>query len=166
MCQLGRDGDEDVGLAEIAVVFRNLVFEDQLVSERIPGQLADKTVILVQIVPRMRQDELGVDACLEHLERLLDLPADVRKEAVAEAVDDDLAGGSVREERRRARSSLVGSCSFGSEHHPGHVQVRARSREEKQGRAASDLDVVCVASECEDASQRLGPPDEWQSEHD
>ena len=55
-----------------------------MVAERVPRQLADEAVILVQVVPRVREDQIRLDRALQLLEALLDLAADVREEAVAE----------------------------------------------------------------------------------
>ena len=53
--------DEDVRTAEIAVVLRDLVLEDQVVAERVPRELAGEPVVLVEVVPRVREDEIRLD---------------------------------------------------------------------------------------------------------
>jgi hypothetical protein len=63
-----------------------------VVAERIPSQLADQTVVLVGVVARMGEDDVGVRPPLESLEPVLDLRALRRKEAVREAADLDLGG--------------------------------------------------------------------------
>ena len=55
-CELLRHRDEDVRRAEVAVVLRDLVLEDQVVAPGVPRQLAHEAVILVQVVPRVRED--------------------------------------------------------------------------------------------------------------
>ena len=42
-------GTKTFGRAEITVVLRDLVLEDQVVAERVPGQLGDEPVILVEV---------------------------------------------------------------------------------------------------------------------
>ena len=53
--------DEDVGRAEVAVVLGDLVLEDQVVAEGVPGQLGDEPVVLVAVVVGVREDEVGLD---------------------------------------------------------------------------------------------------------
>src|SRR6266403_5582247 len=41
---------EEIRKAEVAVVFQNLVLKDQVIPKRVPGQVRDETVILMEIV--------------------------------------------------------------------------------------------------------------------
>ena len=83
--------DEEVRRAQVAVVLRDLVLEDQMVAKRVPGQLRDEAMILVQIAAPVREDQVRGDLALEALEVLLDLGAVVREEAVAERLGHDRA---------------------------------------------------------------------------
>ena len=56
-----------------------------MVAEGVPGQLAGEPVILVEIVARVREDEVGLDVALSS-SKTPSRPAEVRHEAVAEAV--------------------------------------------------------------------------------
>ena len=53
--------DEDVRRPEVAVELRDLVFENQMVSERVPGQLAGEPMILMEIAAGVREDDVGSD---------------------------------------------------------------------------------------------------------
>ena len=57
--QLLVDGDESVRRAQIAVVLRHLVFENQVVAKRVPGQLARNPVVLMVVVTGMGKDQVG-----------------------------------------------------------------------------------------------------------
>ena len=63
--------------AEIAVVFRDLVFEDQVVAEGIVRQPGDEVVILVRIAGAVRQHDRGLKITLQRLEGL-DRPRSAR----------------------------------------------------------------------------------------
>ena len=104
--------DEDVRRAEIAVVLRDLELEDQVVAEGVPGQLGDEPVILVEVRAGVREHQLRRHGRLQPLERLLDVAAGVREEAVPERLEHDggLALGA-RQERCRARPRLVGTLA-------------------------------------------------------
>ena len=65
-----------VGCAQVAVVFWNLVFQDQVIAKGVPGQLAREAMILMQIVPGVNQDHIRRER-LERLEELLHLAAGV-----------------------------------------------------------------------------------------
>ena len=43
-------GTKTFGDAEVAVVLRDLVLEDEMVAPRVPRELADEAVVLVQVV--------------------------------------------------------------------------------------------------------------------
>jgi hypothetical protein len=61
-----------------------------MVTECIPRQLRDETMILMQIVTVMGQDQVRRKILLELLELLLDFTAHVRQKAVAEIVYDNV----------------------------------------------------------------------------
>ena len=58
-CRCGH-GHVDIGLADVAVPLRNLVFEDVMIAERIPGQPADLPMILMRVVLAVGEDEIGI----------------------------------------------------------------------------------------------------------
>src|ERR1051325_11315053 len=62
------DREEDVARREVAVVLRDLELEDEMVPERVPGQLGGEAVILVRILAGVREDEIGRDFGLQALE--------------------------------------------------------------------------------------------------
>lgn len=69
-----------------------------MVAECIPCQLRNQTMILVQIVMVMRQNQIRGKIILELLELLLDFTARVRQKAVAKIVYGDftLSGSKKR----------------------------------------------------------------------
>ncbi len=81
------EGDENRRNTEVAVVLRDLVLEHEVVPERVPRQLAQEPMILVQILPVMREDQMGSVGGLEGFEdvlyrfalRVSHKPGDVRR---------------------------------------------------------------------------------------
>src|SRR5262245_35456801 len=55
----GVERNEEVRRAEVRVVLRDLVLEDEMVAEGVPGQLPDRAVVLVQIALVVREDQIG-----------------------------------------------------------------------------------------------------------
>ena len=67
---------EEVGLAQIAVVLGDLVLQDQVVSERVPGQVGDQAVVLMPVVAVVSEHQIGVELPLQGLEPVLDRAAE------------------------------------------------------------------------------------------
>ena len=71
---------------EIPVVFGNLIFQNQVIAKRVPGQFVDETMILVQIMTVVCQNNIGIDSALKTFELIFYLAADVREIPVLEIV--------------------------------------------------------------------------------
>src|SRR5690606_26721549 len=54
-----RERHEEVWPTQVAFVLRDLVLEDQVVAERLPSELGDQTMVLVTIVERVREHDVG-----------------------------------------------------------------------------------------------------------
>ena len=74
---------------------------------RVPGQLGDHPVVLVPVVPVVRQHHVGAEVGLGRLEGVLDLGPLERQVAVAELVDDDLPVGGLRQKAGGAGARLA-----------------------------------------------------------
>src|SRR5688572_4974189 len=51
-----RDRDEEIRHAEVPVVLRNLVLEDDVAAKRIPREIGQDAMILMAIIPLVRED--------------------------------------------------------------------------------------------------------------
>ena len=153
--------DEDVRPAEVAVVLRDLVLEDQVVPPRVPGELADEPVVLVEVVAVVREDQIGPDLTLELLEEPLHVLAAIREERVGKAAERDLERIAVAADERPCallrlpRPPLV----LAADDDPVDAKGVVRALEPHQRPAAADLEVVRVGAESEDLEWlvRLGP---------
>ena len=83
------EGNEKIGRAEIAIVFRNFVFEDEMIPPSVPGEIGKDAVVLMAVVPLMSEDDVGLDL-FQSLKEPLDAFAFVGKEARAELFGDNL----------------------------------------------------------------------------
>ena len=83
----------------------------EMVAKCVPGQFRDNAVILVQVMPVMREDEIGLHFRLQLLEGLLDVGADVRKEAVAEVMNGDVLLRSAGEHHPGGALCLFGDAT-------------------------------------------------------
>src|SRR6266496_1028551 len=48
-----------IGRTEVRIVLGNFVFEDKMVSERIPGEFANHAMVLMEVVAKMSKDQIG-----------------------------------------------------------------------------------------------------------
>lgn len=64
LANLLRQRNEDAWSSQIAVIFRNLVFQNQMIPKGIPGQFRDEPVILMGVVAVMSKNHVGGDAPL------------------------------------------------------------------------------------------------------
>jgi hypothetical protein len=97
-----------------------------VVSPGVPGELADEPVVLVEVVPGMGEDHVGVEPAFQVLEHVLHLATAVRKEPVAKAVDNHIRVGRSVRERLSARPCLALPLAVGAEDHPRDLEFRTR----------------------------------------
>jgi len=86
-----RKRNENIGLAKIAVVFGNFIFQDEMIPEGIPGQIGNHGVILVPIMAIMRQYQVWIEPLFECFKGILDRRPLIGKIALAKLVDSDSA---------------------------------------------------------------------------
>src|SRR5262245_56516005 len=80
----GVEGNVEAGRAPGPVVLGDLVLEDEVVAEGVPGQLSEHAVILVRVAAPRAEHDVRRGAALELLEFLLDGGLLRWKEPVAE----------------------------------------------------------------------------------
>ena len=151
--QLFVQGDKQVGNAKIAIVFRDFVFENEVIPKRIPGQIGKDPVILMAVVPIMGKDDVRLELSLELLEIFLDARAFEGEKAIAKMFDDDLLSGDPLQEGPCTGPGFAGATPFRAEHHPYNVHCAAFSGQFEYGSATADFDVVGMRSETEDRTQ-------------
>src|SRR5262245_34113919 len=117
--KLLRHGDEEVRGFEIAVELRDLVLENEVVSPRVPRQLAEQAMGLVEVLARVGQDDVRLDSSLQVFKDVLHLASEVREVPVPKLVDLDARLGNRRENRIGARSCLLPALAGSAEHDPG-----------------------------------------------
>ena len=83
---------KEVWGSEITIVLGDLVFQDQVISEGVPRQIRNQTVILVKVASKMSEDDVRIEIPLQVLEKLLDLASQIRKETISEFLDGQRVG--------------------------------------------------------------------------
>ena len=139
--------DKKIRLAQVRIIFGNLVFHDEMITKGIPGKLAKKTMILMQIMAKVGEDEIGNKGAFEIFEGFFYGRADVGEKPVAKGFDDNTVIFNPAEERSSALFRLFGAVGIGTEDEPVDFQFRALPNEFKYRSAATDLNVVTVSAE-------------------
>src|SRR4029077_2281301 len=80
--------------AKIAIPLWNLIFEDQLISKGVPGQVGDHPVVLVTVLASMRENDIWLKLSGEIFERVLDHSELGGEISVPKFVQADGFGGS------------------------------------------------------------------------
>jgi hypothetical protein len=157
--------DKQVGRSQIAIVLDDLVFEDQVIPESIPGQFGDQPVVLVQVVTVVREDDIGSKGAFQVLEGVLDVRPDVREVPIPEPFHDDCLLRSFAQEQVRAVGGFIRSCGVCAEDEPIDFEARPFVEQAQDCPPAANLDVVAVRPEKQKSPGLLLPVGEKERKH-
>ena len=142
--------------AQISVPFRNLVFENELVAEGVPGQVRDNSMVLVPVVARMSKDDVWTEVPGKALELVLDCGELRREIAVAKFMQLDRTLGCGAEEFPSPASGFGRARSGRAPHNPTEFRTRLSPCQLRERSAAANLDVVRVSAETQNPERRFG----------
>ena len=125
-------------LTNIAVPFRDLVFEDECGPGNIPGELADRAVILVGVVAPVGKNDVRIDAPLQVLEPVLDFASLVGEKAVLELAEFECGSRRPCQKCSCGCIRLVARSPIGAQHAPMDFELRPDGNE-LENRAARPL---------------------------
>ena len=144
---------EAVGRAEIAIELRDLVLEDQMIAERVPGEIGQHPVVLMAIVAIVRQHQVGRRPLQRFENALMAAPSygkwPSRNCLMMTRVR--LAPFRKAAAPRRASRSRSARCR---EHDPGDVDGFGALKERQDQPAAADLDVVGMRAKAQELERR------------
>ena len=152
---------EEVRLSQVSVVFRNLVFHDEVIAKRVPGQLANDPMILMQIVTVMCQDQVRNKFFLQFLKLRLNSRMKRREKAITVISDRDLLGFGCSEKQARTFYCFPFSCWIGAEDLPIDLTFRILPQQPQDRPATSDFDIVAMGAQAENAAR--GPAELTES---
>ena len=122
-------------------------------------------MILVSVVAGVGENDIGSKASRNLLERVFDNVEGARKVAVTELVQMHGVLCCVTEEFARSTLCLLGACTDCAPNHPLELRSRSHPRELKDRSTTTNLDIVGVRAETENA-ERGRPSREVQANHD
>src|SRR6185312_889777 len=139
-----------VRLREVAVELGNLIFEHQVIAERVPGQFPEQAMILVAILTAVGQHHIRGNPAAQRFQSLLDFGEEGRKVAIAEFAHFEIQLRRWAQKRPPRRPGFLGPRSARRKDRPYEAGVRVALRPGSKGSTASDLDVVAVSPDAED----------------
>ncbi len=143
------DGHEEIRRAEVAIVFWDLVFENEMISEGVPSEVGKHPMVLVTVVPVMGEYQVRSEIRFQLLEEFLDLGTDEWKEGVAEVAHDDPFVSSPSKKRGSTSIGFLLALRARAEHHPSNVKAGILGKQRKNRATATDLDVIAVRTEAQ-----------------
>jgi hypothetical protein len=154
-----------VGIPQVAVVLGNLILQNQVVTEGIPGKISQQTVVLVQVLPVVRKDDIGRKTFFNGFKCLLHVGGHLGQKSVTVILYYDFLFGYVLQERLRTFPGFPGPFGVGSEDHPLNGLDTLIFDPFKQGSAAPDFDIVAVCTEAQYLVSRFVTAVKVEMEH-
>jgi hypothetical protein len=139
--------DKKIRTPHISVVFGDLIFQYQMVSERVPGQLGDQAMVLVQVRTTMGKNHVRRYLSLQFLELFFNFAAKVREKPVPEPFYDYAFPLRLFQESLRALLGLFSSSLIGAEDYPVKDRIFMVFRQLEDRPAAAYFDVVAVRAQ-------------------
>lgn len=141
-CDASWQRNVHVRLTKVSVPLRNLVFEDEMLAERIPREIRDDAMILVPVGACVGENDVGLELAGQALKRILDCIELCREVTIAEFVQQHGALRCSSEEFARSVLRFARSMPGSAQHHPAELRLRFLSRKLRQRAAAPDLDII------------------------
>ena len=131
-----------VGAAEIPVVFKDLILENQVIPESVPCQIRKDTVILMPVVTIMGKDDIRIELRLDLLEPILDRWPLAGKVAFVKRSYFDLFACDATQEILGTPIRFFRARSRRAKDNPADIQFRNLSTQLQEGSAGTDLNIV------------------------
>src|SRR5215469_10216085 len=81
-------GNKEIWPAHVAVILRNLIFQNHVVPKSVPRKFGKKPVILMGVSTPLREDDVWVDLGLHFFEKILHLDPVIGKKTVAKILEN------------------------------------------------------------------------------
>src|SRR5256885_4489025 len=142
-----------VFLSQVAVPFRDLVFEDQLVSKCVPRQIRNNSMILMAILEGVREDDIRREFSCDAFE-LIFYDIELRREvAVAKLVQPNCVFSARSQEFVGTKVRLVCARSCRAPHNPQEFRSWTCASQLHNGAATADFDVVRMGAKAKNSKR-------------
>lgn len=117
--------NEHIRASKTPIVLDNFILKDQMIPKSVPRQLRNQPMILMEIVSKMGEDNIGTYRTLQFFKTCLDLRANIRKKAFFKVPDHNLFFDRSRQEHVGASFSFKPSSGACGKHHPPDFDIVA-----------------------------------------
>src|SRR6266403_597189 len=146
LAHFGPHRHEQVRLSQVAVILRNFILQNEMVSECVPGQFRNQAMVLVGILAVVRKDKVRGNR-LQLFEDRFDFPTDKRHESILEFLQQGRLGNILSGKQRGPTLRFSGPDSKRAEHHPIYQAIRILLGQTEDRRATANFDVVRMRSQ-------------------
>lgn len=113
-----------------------------MIAKGIPGKLADDAMVLMQIVPIVREHQIWVYPFLKQLEVALDLFATIGEKALLEFPGHNSGLSCIPKKPFCAGNRFPFPWPLRTEHHPCYDTVLVRPQKLQDRPSAANLDII------------------------
>ena len=142
-------GYEKAGIGEVAVIFRNLVFEDEMVSKCVVSEIANEPMVLMRVVLPMGEHQRRLEFTFQLLEKIFDLGTVKGEIAIAKIQNINAACCSPLQKDGGGTLRFCPSQLTSAEYHPSYGEIGYLVRKTQNRCAAADLDIVRMRAQAQ-----------------
>src|SRR4029078_6753180 len=132
--------------AEVPIIFRDFILQDQMTAECVPCEIREHTMILMTVISIMSKNEIRPEL-LQCFKEILNLSALKRKEAALEMLADNPRLLNAPEKGLRAGARFADARTVSTEHDPKYLKTFVVTNKLQQGAATSDFDIIRVRAD-------------------
>lgn len=148
--------EKHIRSSHVAIELGNFILENQVISKGIPGQVADDTMVLMEVMAIVGKNQVRLAGPLQLLKLFFDFASNIGEKATTKLLDRNSLVLGKPEESTRAFFRLRSAGTFCAEHNPTDRDVGMIRKQFQNRPATSDLNVVRVRSQTEDGER--APP--------
>ena len=117
------DGDEDIGLPQVAVVFGDFVFQHEMVAKRVPSEVGQDTMVLVPVFAVVGQHQVRLKLSFDFFKGVLDGGPMTWKITILEVGDADFGRACSLQKLAGALFCLARARPAGTEYKPKNLKA-------------------------------------------
>jgi hypothetical protein len=133
---------EEIWRAQVAIVFWDFVLQNEMVSKRVPRQLVDQPVILMQVTTVMSENKIRINDPLYSFELVFDFGSPIGEKTIAMRPDHNIFRPCTAQEKASTTQRFASANSIRAEDNPVDAGRRVSLEQAQNGTAAADLDIV------------------------
>ena len=136
-----------------------------MIAERIPGEFGNHSMVLMQIISVVGENQVWGDVPFQFFEISFDLAGNIGKKAVGKIFDDDIFRSGLLQERVRAFMRFGPSLILGAENNPIHSRPSVRFEQRQDRSSATYFDVVAMCTESQNTQGCVALLSECEAKH-